>query len=149
MMKNKTKIPQVITLTTRFGPITYTQDDVYTFHTSLTGFDQYKRFIKTRHFPILTNPSLGLLQSIEDPDLCFILFYPETPEEISQLIYEKVNSLRKNLPQENRHIQLQDIDLAFLVMIEKDEKEHIQVSLVESGPLVFDTDQKVAWQIIN
>lgn len=55
--------------TKNFGPIRYEADSELRFPAGLPGFDERKRFVAVR---FVESDPLVYLQSLEDPDLCFI-----------------------------------------------------------------------------
>jgi len=57
-----------------FGEIDIKDSDILTFAQPLFGFEDYRRFALIYNHEI--GESLVWLQSLDDPDLCFILFDP-------------------------------------------------------------------------
>ena len=63
------------TLTRDFGTVTYQRKDVIEFVEPIYGFNEYKKFILLCDQEI--GPQFAWLQSLEEPELCFILTNPE------------------------------------------------------------------------
>jgi flagellar assembly factor FliW len=131
------------TLMTRLGTILFTPDDIYTFNTGLTGFREYNTFVRTFVPNIPSHLTYGMLQSLENMDLSFILFYPALDEMQRERIVTQVRILAADEALSN-----DDIEIAFLVIVNKDDASKPTTTLVKDAPLVFMKKTQMAWQIV-
>ena len=145
-MKNL-KLKNLKIFNTRMGNIHYADHDIYTFDMGLTGFKQCHRYIKTRSLPQLNCSEFGLLQSCDNSDLCFILYYPEFPLDMKILMRQKVLAILK-ASQLDTKVENHHLEIAFFVLIDKQKDGSVDVRLVEEGPIVFANHIKKAWQIM-
>lgn len=131
------------TLTTRLGEILFMSDDVYIFSTGLAGFREYTTFVRAPIPHVPKHLNYGMLQSLENADLSFILFYPTLDADQHAHILGNVRSSAGN-----EQIHKEDIDIAFLVIINKEDTQKTNVTLVQDAPLVFIKKTQTAWQIV-
>ncbi len=61
-------------LNTRFGDVDYSSDDIIEFLDGLVGFAGCRRFLLLNQKP---NSSYRWLQSLDDPEVAFLLAFPE------------------------------------------------------------------------
>lgn len=142
-------------LASHLGMLHFNADDVYHFNDGLAGFKHHVSYVRLPLPQMEHNNRYGLLQSSEDPDLSFILFYPELSEAQLSIITQKVRAVMIGDPryqitplQWNR----EHIRIAFLVIIEKsdDQKtssDNLAVRCVSNAPIVFVESLKRGWQI--
>lgn len=125
--------------TSRFGPVTVTQDRVICFVHSIPGFEGLKRFILINHDE---EGVFKWLQSVENPDTAFLLTDPT--QYLKQYDVNFRKSDLKVLDIENR------ANLVVLVMVcvsvGPDGKQ--QVSLNLKGPILFNSESMNAMQSI-
>lgn len=136
---------------TRLGTFLYTSDDVYMFDEGLAGFKKNVVFAKSALPNLRENSSYGMLQSLEDQDLSFILFYPNLDDTQISIVAQKVRTIMKANPylsNTNFQFSRSNIEVGFLVIIQNDANGKQLVSCVSDAPLVFLTDIKKAWQLV-
>ncbi len=131
------------TLITRLGTILFTPDDIYTFNAGLTGFREHNTFVRTLVPNIPSHLTYGMLQSLENADLSFILFYPALDEGQRERIITHIRVLAGDEAVSN-----EDIEIAFLVIVNKDDASKPTTTLVKDAPLVFMKRTQTAWQIV-
>lgn len=129
---------------TRLGVIMYTHEDIFCFHDGLTGFPNKKKFALVDVPNIPADQRYGLLQSLEDDDLCFILSYPVLNNQQQEQVLNTVQNINNN-----KFITKDEVSLAFLVIVNNDSNNTPHISLVTDAPLLFLNATKEGWQMIN
>lgn len=135
---------------TRFGDLAYFEDDIYVFDDGLSGFKQHNCFIRTNLPQMPHHDAFGLLHSMRDENLSFILFYPTLTMQQKSLLLQKVKTILKvsiHYAQQLDHFTSADLTVAFLVIL-KEAQGETEVRCVEEAPLVFLEPLKKAWQIV-
>lgn len=140
------------TIETHLGTFCYQDSHIFTFEEGLIGFKDNKNFAIGAVPGMPTHENYGLMQSLDNPALSFILFYPELEDTQLSLIAQKVRIILKTdlayshtAPQQ---INRTNLAVAFLVTITKNEDNTTQVGCVQDAPIVFLNHQKRAWQIV-
>jgi flagellar assembly factor FliW len=131
-------------LETKLGAIHYTQDDIFSFNDGLVGFPNKIRFTLTDVPGIPTTQRYGMLQSLDDNSLSFIVYYPALDEEQQKSV---LSNVRKIL--EDDEITSNEIGFAFLVVANQNEGAQANIEFVTDAPLVFLSKTQEAWQMVN
>jgi flagellar assembly factor FliW len=145
-------------MNSRLGVIHYTDKDIYTLEEGLAGFKSYLTFIKSKMPGLENNSAYGVFQSLENPSLCFILFYPELTNLQRLQIQKRINNMmnfepflkKPNLDYANECVpeSSANYEVAFLVVFLEQEGGKKILSCVKEAPLLFLPKEQKAWQII-
>lgn len=114
-----------------FGQVEYNQNDIISFVQPPFGFDEYKDYIMLIDDEV--SNSICWLQSIEDPQLCFILintscmYSPEIPSEVN----DKISAGPKSI---------------FGICVIKDDFKQSTVNL--KSPIIINDENHKAMQVI-
>jgi hypothetical protein len=141
----------LISIQTRFGAIEYNPKDVYTFEEGLAGFKNNTLYVRGSVPGMEGNAAYGLLQSLDQADLTFILFYPELCDTQTALITQRIRAITKgDMRGDAKEIRILrgECQAAFLVISNPNEQGKCDVSCVASAPIVFLPSQQKAWQIL-
>jgi len=127
-----------------FGEISVSPDAIIRFKLPIYGFEQYT------DFTLISDPNIGgsivWLQSVQDPDLCFILVDPKlVSEEYSPKLSDDMEKLLRSkgineteiwviavIPQEFRK---STVNLKSPIMIDMSSKSAAQIILDEDYPI--------------
>lgn len=131
------------TMITRLGSILFTPDDIYSFNGGLSGFKERTAFVRTNVPSISSNLNYGMLQSLDDSDLSFILFYPVLDASQQEAILHNMCSRLGRM-----FVPYGAIDVAFLVIPNKENNGKSNVGFVKDAPIVFLKTTKQAWQLV-
>lgn len=120
--------------TKNFGEVEISENDIITFEQPIFGFDEYTKYI------VLMDDSLNgefiWLQSVDEPDLCFVLANPDNlSEKYSPHFTEDVKSIIG-----------EKIDEVWLVMVIADDFGQSTVNM--RSPIIMNLAQRKAAQII-
>lgn len=122
--------------TSRFGPLSVPEDKVINFVQGIPGFEKLRRFILIDHS---NEGSLKWLQSMDDPDVAFLLTVPGLYKP------DYTVPLKKN---DIEGLGAKDTgSLVTLVMVSVS-KEDRQLSLNLKGPVIFNSSNMKAMQCI-
>jgi flagellar assembly factor FliW len=132
------------TIETRLGKIQYTNDDIFYFNEGLVGFPNKIKFTLTDVPGIPQSERYGMLQSLDDSELSFIVHYPVLDEKQQQSIIATVHTLIGD-----KNISKDEIGFALLVITDKDETGQSNVKFVTDAPLIFISKTQEAWQMVN
>ncbi len=120
----------------RFGLLSVREDKVIRFVQGIPGFEKLRRFILIDHND---EGTLKWLQSVEDPDVAFLLTVPDL------YVPDYKVPLKKNDVEE---LGAKDAkNLVTLVMVTAS-KEKRQLSVNLKGPVIFNSDNMLAMQYI-
>jgi len=124
-------------LTTRFGELEISSDEVYYFPEGLLGFGSVKRYFT------LANPTGGpfeWLQAVEPPNLAFVVCDPRVfkPEYEVKAKKEDLESIKIE--------RLKDAIVRVILVIPKGHPERMTANL--QGPIVFNVKARLAKQIV-
>jgi flagellar assembly factor FliW len=129
---------------TKLGAIQYTNDDIFYFNDGLVGFPNKVRFTLTDVPGISKSERYGMLQSLDDNALSFIVHYPVLDEEQQRSILSTVHTMAGD-----EKISKDEIGFAFLVITGSDETGQSNVKFVTDAPLIFISKTQEAWQMVN
>lgn len=121
-----------------FGEMEITENSVITFVQPLYGFEDYKNFIIIQNDEV---EGIAWLQSVETPDLCFIMASPEIAVE--------TESYSKYIPESDfKKISADSVSdfECWLVMVVKDDLRKSTVNL--KSPVIINPEAAEAMQII-
>ena len=129
---------------TKLGEIQYTSDDIFYFNDGLVGFPNKVRFTLTDVPGIPQSQRYGMLQSLDDSALSFIVYYPVLDADQQQSILTTVHTMIGD-----EKISKDEIGFAFLVITGNDETGQSNVKFVTDAPLIFTSKTQEAWQMVN
>ncbi|MES2252482.1 MAG: flagellar assembly protein FliW [Pseudomonadota bacterium] len=132
------------TIDTRLGTIQVTDNDIFYFNDGLVGFPNKIKFTLTDVPGIPTDQRYGLLQSLEEEALSFIVHYPVLDEVQQNAV---LLNIQKMVGDES--ITKDEIGFALLVLLSNGSTGQSNVSFVTDAPLVFLSKTQEAWQMIN
>ena len=146
---NKQKLSTEINIThgvleTKLGVIEYTSDDIFYFNDGLVGFPNNVRFTLTDVPGIAHNQRYGMLQSMDDSSLSFIVYYPILDKGQQDSVLTNVQKMM-----EDEKITKDEVGLAFLDITNQDKAGQANVEFVTDAPLVFLSKTKEAWQMLS
>jgi len=122
--------------TTRFGEFEVPNDEILEFPEGLIGFEEEKRFVL---LPTQEKSPFFWLQSVDDPDLAFIVSEP----------WGFVENYEFQLPQESKKKlnvkEEKDIRVLCLVVIPEDPKK---ATMNLKGPLVLNLPARTGGQVV-
>lgn len=122
--------------TTRFGPMTFSEEDVITFPEGLLGFEEAKRFLLV---DVPAFAPLRWLQSVERPALAFVLCDP-----LLFLPDYRVRAHKNDLAV----IGLEDESQGYVYVILVVGEDYRASSANLKGPLVFNLAKRLAKQLV-
>lgn len=129
---------------TKLGEIQYTNDDVFYFNDGLVGFPNKVRFTLTDVPGVPENQRYGMLQSLDDNNLSFIVHYPVLDDAQQNSILSTVQTISNDY-----NISKDEIGFAFLVITDREETGQANVKFVTDAPLIFISKTQEAWQMVN
>jgi flagellar assembly factor FliW len=132
-------------LETRMGIFECFENDVFLFPNGLVGFEHTHYFAMLEKIPSLSESvSYGMMQSLENKNVVFILFFPPMDDNQIARIHQEMNSVRRS-----EDISVDDIVIAFLVIINKDEGEGGEsVDCIKDAPLIFIKSLNQGFQLV-
>ena len=116
-----------------FGKITVDKEDIVRFQSPIYGFEELKDFI------CLFEEGEGhivWLQSLEDPDVCFVMVDPAVVDE----------KYHPDLPIDIQHMLGEGDCLFWLIIVVEEDFEHSTVNM--KSPIVMNPVTRLAAQII-
>ena len=125
-------------ITKEFGEIVVENDDIINFSRAIYGFEDYTKFVILKDLP---EDDIMYLQSLEKPDLHFVLIEPYAiiPNYNPVITQEDIEAL--NIPKDN----VQDLKYVLIAVITED----IESSVVNlKSPIVLNPHNKNAIQAI-
>ncbi|MDP4724689.1 MAG: flagellar assembly protein FliW [Alphaproteobacteria bacterium] len=151
-MKKHNTIPKIAAETnnthgvieTKLGKIQYTNDDIFYFNDGLVGFPNKVRFTLTDVPGVPEGQRYGMLQSLDDNALSFIVHYPVLDEAQQNSILSTVHTMLGN-----EKISKDEIGFSFLVITGDKETGQSNVKFVTDAPLIFISKTQEAWQMVN
>lgn len=129
---------------TKLGEIQYTNDDIFYFNDGLVGFPNKVRFTLTDVPGVPENQRYGMLQSLDDNNLSFIVHYPVLDDAQQNSILSTVQTISND-----HNIAKDEIGFAFLVITDREETGQANVKFVTDAPLIFISKTQEAWQMVN
>lgn len=148
MKKNNTKQKETNIqhgyVQTKLGEIQYTHDDIFYFNDGLVGFPNKVRFTLTDVPGVPQSQRYGMLQSLDDNNLSFIVHYPVLDDEQQDSILSTVHTMVND-----NNISKDEIGFAFLVITDTEETGQSNVKFVTEAPLIFISKTQEAWQMVN
>ncbi len=129
---------------TKLGKIQYTNDDIFHFNDGLVGFPNKVRFTLTDVPGVPEGQRYGMLQSLDDNALSFIVHYPVLDEAQQNSILSTVHTMAGD-----EKISKDEIGFAFLVITGDNETGQSSVNFVTDAPLIFISKTQEAWQMVN
>lgn len=135
-MQTIEKTEQVKKLDCRLGNIEYTDNAVTTFPNGLFGFEHLRKFLFIEDDR--ENAIFNYLQSIDEPDLVFILVQPSLVVENYELVVKK-EEIGKIYQQE------QTVDFAIVTIPE--DKKKTSINLL--GPIFINFEKGLGIQVIS
>ncbi len=124
--------------TTRFGKIQIDNHKILTFVREILGFPESRRFVLLPH---KGNSPLYWLQSLDQPDLAFVVVRPEI--FLSDFSFD----LPDNIQAELEIKQAEDVVVLVLLTIEKTNKS-TKVTANLLGPIVINEKKHLACQVV-
>lgn len=121
-------------MTRDFGEVEATENDVISFEQKIFGFEDYTDYIILYDDDF--NGELAWLQSIEEPDLCFIIANPELT----------IGDYEPNCEKEAKKIIGAGTYEYWLIMVVKEDFKESTVNL--KSPVVINLDNRKAMQVI-
>ena len=123
--------------TTRFGHVEIDESLIITVPEGILGFEDLNRFIILDHFD--KESPFKWFQSIEDPSLAFVITDPLIflPDYKAKIHKEEIGS-----------IELSDASKALIVVIVNIKRDHSEITINLQGPLVINSEKKLAKQCI-
>ena len=122
--------------TTRFGTIEVSRDDVYVFPRGIIGFEPLKRYV-------ILNSNKGnsilWLQSVEDPEIAFIISNPK----------EFITDYELKIPPSCQLLAGLDVKRTFVFTILYIDKKKKRLYLNILAPLLIDPISKLGIQILT
>jgi len=131
-------------INTRLGTIHIADNDIFDFNDGLVGFPNKTKFTLTDVPGIPADQRYGLLQSLEENALSFIVHYPVLDEVQQNAVLLNVQKMVGDAS-----ITKDEIGFAHLVLLSNGEAGTSNVSFVTDAPLVFLSKTQEAWQMIN
>lgn len=117
-----------------FGTIQINEEDIITFKSPIYGFEAYHKFVFLYMEDI--SEHFVWLQSVEEPELCFLLANPELV----------MDHYAPEIPKDIQELLGPEDYMCWLVMVVKDTLEDSTVNL--RSPIVVNPVRKCAAQII-
>lgn len=123
--------------TTRFGHVEIDESLIITVPDGILGFEGLNRFIILDHFD--KESPFKWFQSIEDPSLAFVITDPLifVPDYKAKIHKDEISS-----------IELSDATKALIVVIVNIKRDHSEITINLQGPLVINSEKKLAKQCI-
>ena len=123
--------------TTRFGELEVTKDKMFTFPEGLLGFDWLREF---SFVPVEDNPAFRWLQSLEEPDVAFLLcdpfmFFSDYEVKLDDKVSSELEIAKK-----------EDVLVKVIATVPKTGIKNMTVNLV--GPVVFNVKKRFGKQIV-
>jgi flagellar assembly factor FliW len=143
-INQKVQLLNAFTVETKLGKIDYTNNDIFYFNEGLLGFPNKIKFSLTDLPGTPKSERYGLLQSLEDTSLSFIVHYPALDENQQFSIHTAVKKMT-----ENETVTKDEIGFAFLVITNPDKDGQLVIDYVTDAPLVFVSKTQEAWQMVN
>ena len=129
---------------TKLGMIEYTDDDIFYFHEGLAGFPHSVKFTLTELPGVAQSDRYGMMQSLEDASLSFIIYYPALNESQQESILKTVKDIAKD-----EQLTKEEIGFAFFVITQQNNSNIPFLEYAKDAPLVFVNKTKEAWQVIR
>ena len=125
--------------TTRFGDIEVDERQIFNFANGLPGFPYERRFAFLPHGDGDDKPHFAYLQSLETPELTFLLtdpfnFFPDYEFNIDDATEEQIGVSADNVP------------MVWCIAMIPDKVENMTANLV--APILFNIQNKTSAQII-
>ena len=122
---------------TRFGSLTFRDEDVFYLDDGLMGFPMSKRFLL---FPYSEESSFFWLQSVDEPEIAFIVINP----------FEFFSDLNFAVSDEDSQsiglLQGEDVEVFSLVNVPEGEPEAVRTNL--AGPVIVNVRNRKGKQIL-
>lgn len=122
---------------TRFGTLNVNEDEVININGGLMGFPESERFIM---FPYADDSSFFWLQSIDEPEIAFIVINPF--DFFNDLIFEVSDDDAENISLEKG----EDVEIFTLVTVPDGAPEEMRTNL--AGPVVVNVHNRQGRQIL-
>ncbi len=122
--------------TTRFGWVEIREDEIITFSKGLLGFQEYKKFVL---LPTRDNSPLFWLQSVQEPDLAFVVTEP----------WVFVEGYSFHLPEKNKKelkIAVDDNIRILCIAVVPEKIEDMTLNL--KGPLIINIQKRLGQQVV-
>lgn len=121
-------------LTRDFGKVEITENDIISFEEKIFGFEEYSDFIII--YDDNFNGEFAWLQSVEEPELCFIMANSALT----------IRSYISKPPKETEKIIGKGTYEYWLIMVVKEDLKESTVNL--KSPVIINTDNRKAMQVI-
>ncbi|MEO5377449.1 MAG: flagellar assembly protein FliW [Magnetococcus sp. DMHC-6] len=122
---------------TRFGTLTYQKEDIIQMEDGLLGFPLSKRYLL---FPYSEESSFFWLQSIDEPEIAFIVVNPFEFFADLEIVIEDHDAIAIELKNQ------EDVELFSLVIIPEGKPEEMRTNL--AGPVVVNATNRKGRQIL-
>ncbi len=122
--------------TTRFGWVEIRKDEIITFPKGLLGFQEYKKFVL---LPTRDNSPLFWLQSVQEPDLAFVVTEP----------WVFVEDYSFHLPEKNKKelkLAVDDNIRTLCIAVVPEKIEDMTLNL--KGPLIINIQKRLGQQVV-
>lgn len=128
--------PVINFVTSRFGPLSITEDKIIYFVQAIPGFERLKRFILIDHDQ---EGVFKWLQSVEDPAVAFLLTAPNLYKPDYSVPMRKADL---------KALDVKDAQTVVTMVMVCSSKDQSQLSLNLKGPVVFNSANMTAVQCI-
>ncbi|MBF0096587.1 MAG: flagellar assembly protein FliW [Magnetococcales bacterium] len=122
---------------TRFGVLEFKEEEIILINEGLLGFPMSRRFIL---FPYGENSSFFWLQSIDEPEIAFIVINPFDFFAHLEFVVQDDDALALHLERQ------EDVEIFTLVTIPEGRPEEMRTNL--AGPVVVNTQNRQGRQIL-
>lgn len=129
------------TIQTRLGVIEFDNSHVYSFARGLYGFESLRHYIFAPLPNLATDMNYMVLQSMEAPDLCFIVMKIDTT--IPSLDFSRLKPFLEAV-----QLDVSDVLVGVIVTINPDKTNEERVTYNQKAPLIFSQKSHEGWQII-
>jgi flagellar assembly factor FliW len=134
----------VATIKNRFGTFDFTEDQMLTLRPGLIGFPEYHRFAlapltQMGMTPLQGGHNFRLLQSLDEPNLCFIVF----PTTASNSLLETIDTAALC---EEHGMRRDDLILLHIATIREGENGKAEMTLNLKAPIVINAYRRTGSQ---
>ncbi len=123
--------------TSRFGTIEIEEEKIITMVRGILGFPEYKKYVLIPH---RENSPFHWLQSIEQPDLAFVVISP------NRFFDDYVFDISDTVQEELKIESVDQVDVLVIVTISPDNPGEITANLL--GPIIINAERKLGCQIV-
>ncbi len=129
------------TLQTRLGVVEFDNSHIYSFARGLYGFEAFQHYIFAPLPGLAKDMNYMVLQSMEAPDLCFVVMKIDTT--IPSLDFSNLKPFLDSV-----RLDISDVVIGVIVTFNPDKTNEERVTYNQKAPLVFSQRSNEGWQII-